>query len=90
MKGEVKFFKRLQGWGIIVRPLEQGEQRVNNDEEATGKRDVFVHYQDINGRGYRSLTAGDIVNFDEEVNPDRKASDGGTAYIARNVSRQRS
>ena len=48
--GEVKWFNNAKGWGFIV-PEGGGE-------------DIFVHYSSIQGTGYRTLTPGQIVNFD--------------------------
>jgi CspA family cold shock protein len=45
----VKFFNSEKGYGFISR--EQGD-------------DVFVHYSNIQGSGYRSLTEGQQVEFD--------------------------
>ena len=49
-KGEVKWFNNAKGWGFIV-PEEGGD-------------DIFVHFSAIDGTGYKSLLAGQIVNFD--------------------------
>jgi CspA family cold shock protein len=54
----VKFFNAEKGYGFISR--EQGE-------------DVFVHYSNIEGRGYRSLEEGQKVEFD--VAPGRKGEE---------------
>ena len=56
--GTVKFFNSEKGYGFISR--EQGE-------------DVFVHYSNIQGRGYRSLEQGQKVEFD--VAPGRKGEE---------------
>ncbi len=56
--GTVKFFNAEKGYGFISR--EQGE-------------DVFVHYSNIEGRGYRSLEQGQKVEFD--VAPGRKGEE---------------
>ena len=56
--GPVKFFNAEKGYGFISR--EQGE-------------DVFVHYSNIEGRGYRSLEEGQKVEFD--VAPGRKGEE---------------
>jgi len=56
--GTVKFFNAEKGYGFISR--EQGE-------------DVFVHYSNIEGRGYRSLEQGQRVEFD--VAPGRKGEE---------------
>lgn len=47
--GTVKFFHDKKGWGFI---------------ERDGSEDVFVHYADILGEGYRSLAKGDQVQFE--------------------------
>lgn len=54
-QGTVKFFNNEKGYGFISR--EDGE-------------DVFVHYSNIAGEGYRSLVEGQAVEF--EVGPGRK------------------
>jgi len=54
----VKFFNSEKGYGFISR--EQGE-------------DVFVHYSNIQGQGYRSLQEGQKVEFD--VAPGRKGEE---------------
>lgn len=56
--GIVKFFNSEKGFGFISR--EQGE-------------DVFVHYSNIQGSGYRSLEEGQRVEFD--VAPGRKGEE---------------
>lgn len=48
--GEVKWFNNAKGWGFIV-PEEGGD-------------DIFVHFSAINGNGYKTLLAGQIVSFD--------------------------
>ncbi len=48
-KGTVKWFNGSKGYGFIAR--EQGE-------------DVFVHYNAIQGDGYKSLEEGDQVEFE--------------------------
>ena len=56
--GTVKFFNAEKGFGFIAR--ETGE-------------DLFVHYSNIDGGGYRSLEAGQQVEFD--VAPGRKGEE---------------
>ena len=56
--GTVKFFNAEKGFGFIRR--EQGE-------------DVFVHYSNIQGTGYKSLEEGQHVEFD--VAPGRKGEE---------------
>ena len=55
MNGTVKFFNEDKGYGFISR--EQGD-------------DVFVHYSNIQGDGYKSLSEGQKVEFD--VAPGKK------------------
>lgn len=53
--GTVKFFNAEKGYGFLTVP---------------GQDDVFVHYSNIEGEGYRSLEEGQNVEF--EVGPGRK------------------
>jgi CspA family cold shock protein len=53
--GSVKFFNAEKGYGFI---------------SVTDGEDVFVHYSNIEGEGYRSLDEGQTVEF--EVGPGRK------------------
>lgn len=56
--GTVKFFNAQKGYGFISR--DDGD-------------DVFVHYSNIEGKGYRSLEEGQQVEF--EVGPGRKGDE---------------
>jgi cold shock protein len=56
--GTVKFFNAEKGYGFISR--EDGD-------------DVFVHYSNIEGQGYRTLEAGQTVEF--EIGPGRKGDE---------------
>ncbi len=56
--GTVKFFSSEKGYGFISR--DEGE-------------DVFVHFSNISGDGYRSLEQGQEVEF--EVGPGRKGDE---------------
>jgi len=47
-KGTVKWFNGEKGFGFISRQ---------------GGEDVFVHYKDIRGEGFRELREGDQVEF---------------------------
>ena len=48
-KGTVKWFNGTKGYGFIAR--DKGE-------------DIFVHYNSIEGNGYRTLDEGDQVEFE--------------------------
>lgn len=56
--GTVKFFNAEKGYGFISRE---------------GGEDVFVHYSNIAGSGYRSIDEGQQVEF--EVGPGRKGDE---------------
>jgi CspA family cold shock protein len=60
----VKFFNAEKGFGFIAR--EEGD-------------DVFVHYSNIQGSGYRSLNEGQRVEFD--VAPGRKGEEAQNVRI---------
>ena len=62
--GTVKFFNNEKGFGFISR--EQGD-------------DVFVHYSNIQGSGYRSLEEGQRVEFD--VAPGRKGEEAQNVRV---------
>jgi CspA family cold shock protein len=48
-EGTVKWFNPRKGYGFIT---------------AGDGKDIFVHYADISGEGYRTLVEGDVVTFD--------------------------
>jgi CspA family cold shock protein len=50
MTGVVKWFNENKGYGFI---------RQDSDG-----RDVYVHYKDIEGEGFRTLSEGDRVEYD--------------------------
>jgi CspA family cold shock protein len=56
--GTVKFFNAEKGFGFISRP--DGD-------------DVFVHFSNIQGTGYKTLEEGQKVSFD--VAPGRKGEE---------------
>ena len=58
MQGQVKFFNADKGFGFI---------------EREGGDDVFVHFSNIQGDGYKSLDEGQRVEFD--VAPGRKGEE---------------
>ena len=62
--GTVKFFNADKGFGFIAR--EQGD-------------DVFVHYSNIQGSGYKSLQEGQRVEFD--VAPGRKGEEAQNVRV---------
>jgi CspA family cold shock protein len=60
----VKFFNNEKGYGFISR--ESGD-------------DVFVHYSNIQGDGYKSLEEGQQVEFD--VAPGRKGEEAQNVRV---------
>ncbi|HWC68032.1 MAG TPA: cold-shock protein [Acidimicrobiales bacterium] len=62
--GTVKFFNAQKGFGFIAR--EQGD-------------DVFVHFSNIQGEGYKSLEEGQRVEFD--VAPGRKGEEAQNVRV---------
>ena len=62
--GTVKFFNSEKGFGFIAR--EQGE-------------DIFVHYSNIQGSGYKSLEEGQAVEFDTA--PGRKGEEAQNVRV---------
>ncbi len=53
--GNVKWFDSRKGYGFI--------------QKEDGSGDVFVHFADIAGEGYRSLSEGDRVKFEISQSP---------------------
>lgn len=53
-KGKVKWFSNQKGYGFIT-----------TDE---GK-DVFVHFSAVSGEGFKTLTEGDVVEFEVTSGP---------------------
>ena len=62
--GTVKFFNNEKGFGFISR--EQGD-------------DVFVHFSNIQGEGYKSLEEGQRVEFD--IAPGRKGDEAQNVRV---------
>jgi len=55
VKGVVKWFNNQKGYGFLI---------------PEGGKDVFVHYSVVQGDGYKTLTAGQEVEF-EVINSDK-------------------
>ena len=51
--GTVKWFNNAKGWGFIE--VKESEQNIDED--------IFVHFSAIQGTGFKTLTAGQVVNF---------------------------
>lgn len=49
MQGKVKWFNNEKGYGFI---------------KQEGKKDILIHYSNIEKEGYKSLQEGQIVEFD--------------------------
>jgi cold shock protein len=62
--GTVKFFNAEKGYGFISR--DDGD-------------DVFVHFSNISGSGYRTLEAGQTVGF--EIGPGRKGDEAQNVRV---------
>lgn len=52
--GKVKWFNESKGYGFI---------------KQDAGRDIFVHYSEIQGDGYRTLTEGETVEFEMREGP---------------------
>jgi len=55
LKGTVKWFSDLKGYGFI--------------EGSAGQQDVFVHHSAIESQGFRSLVDGEEVMFEVTEGP---------------------
>jgi CspA family cold shock protein len=51
MNGSVKWFDESKGYGFLV---------------GDDGKDVFVHYSEIQGNGFKTLSEGDQVSYDLE------------------------
>lgn len=65
MQGTVKFFNSEKGFGFISRE---------------GGDDVFVHFSNITGDGYKSLEEGQKVEF--EIGTGRKGDEAQNVRVA--------
>tara|TARA_Y100000588_G_scaffold282817_1_gene300077 strand:- start:383 stop:607 length:225 start_codon:yes stop_codon:yes gene_type:complete len=54
LTGQVKWFNEKKGFGFIVSP--SGD-------------DIFVHYKDIKGSGFKTLHENDVVSYLVEKGP---------------------
>ena len=63
-QGTVKFFNAEKGYGFISRE---------------GDKDIFVHYSNIQGNGYKTLEEGQAVEFD--VAPGRKGDEAQNVRV---------
>ena len=63
--GTVKWFNAEKGFGFIARE---------------GEPDVFVHFSNIQGTGYRTLEEGQRVEFD--VGPGKKGEEAQNVRVA--------
>ncbi len=50
MQGTVKWFNNTKGFGFIT--------------PSDGSKDIFVHFSEIDGGGYKTLRDGDSVEFE--------------------------
>jgi len=51
MTGQVKWFDAKKGYGFITRD--------------DGGDDIFVHYSELEGKGFKTINEGDRVEFEE-------------------------
>ena len=54
-KGTVKWFSDQKGYGFVT--------------PEGGRKDVFVHYSALQGEGFKTLSEGDIVEFEITQGP---------------------
>ena len=54
-KGTVKWFSDQKGYGFVT--------------PEGGRKDVFVHFSALQGEGFKTLSEGDIVEFDIAQGP---------------------
>ncbi|MBK9125271.1 MAG: cold shock domain-containing protein [Chloroflexi bacterium] len=64
VRGTVKWFNGEKGYGFIAQPNGQ---------------DLFVHYSEIQSRGYRTLNEGDEVEF--EVTDGKKGKQASAVTV---------
>ena len=54
-RGTVKWFSDQKGYGFVT--------------PEGGRKDVFVHYSALQGEGFKTLSEGDIVDFEITQGP---------------------
>jgi cold shock protein len=54
-RGTVKWFSDQKGYGFVT--------------PEGGRKDVFVHFSALQGEGFKTLSEGDIVEFDITQGP---------------------
>jgi cold shock protein len=59
MTGTVKWFNDSKGYGFLVRTTPASET----------PQDIFVHYTEIQGEGFKTLTEGQQVEYDQYESP---------------------
>lgn len=64
IRGTVKWFNSEKGYGFIT--------------QGNGP-DLFVHYSEIKGRGFRSLNEGDAVEF--EITEGKKGKQASSVVV---------
>lgn len=52
-KGTVKWFDNAKGYGFIT-----------YIDEYNKKKEIFVHYSQVQGQGYKTLVEGETVEFE--------------------------
>ena len=55
VRGTVKWFSEQKGYGFVT--------------PEGGKKDVFVHFSALQGEGFKSLSEGEMVEFDVTQGP---------------------
>lgn len=82
IKSSVKFFEKKKGWGYINRTPESDALCAKLFPKAAID-DIWFHYSDIAGKGYRALEKEDVVTFSLSADARR----GGVRVKAINVTK---
>jgi len=72
-KGTVKWFNGAKGFGFISRQ---------------GGEDVFVHFREIVGDGYKTLNEGDTVEFEVTQGPKGPAAKNVSVVLSRDQTNE--